>query len=420
MISNELYYSDIVCVGGRVLSIDSFHKEFPDWYETWISYHGNKNNDTCILISDYDYGISATLNVLYRINFEKAEADILCRLEGGEYGGVYQPPIHIGNQLILAPCRSKKWAYFDLKTEHWTYMDVPQRFYHKSDDVFICSWKPIRDSLVCLSQHGIIARLDFKSGEITYHDCLRKIISDRELGFSAMAMITYKSSILFYSDTSDRLYELDTDRMEITGVHRVGHNIRGIKAMCAIPKTDWIFFIKSTDKTDSGDIRSVYKWNISTNDLVKIDRLPINPCGDDEENLLAGFLYYKGDLYVTPLRGDCFIRIIMENNLTERIEIDTGHNLLERKNSFYKRWGDNVAFPLFTYNGFVNAFAATLPYDFSVAEIDFENKRLLNRRKWRVNGIDELLKKQLTIRLDDGCCYENDFCSLRDFIGDLL
>lgn len=414
MIADEIYNSDVIYMGGQILKVSDFKNKFPAWYETWNLYH-RENDEKYILISDYEYGISATLNAVYKTDFEKAKAFFVCEIGTEKQGRNYHPPIRLENKMIFAPSIAKKWAYYDLQTQVWTYVDIPQEFYMKSDEVFIRSWKSIKDSIIYLAAGGIIVKLDDRNGEITYHNCLKKQMDDED--FSVMSL--HKGLILLASGASDKIVALDAESMTISDVYSLGHNIKGIKTMCAIPKTNWLFFLENTDTAEPDGSCDVYKWNISTNELLKLDHLPVKSCGKTGKYLLSGFLYYKGNVYVTPCHGDCFIRINVENDAVERMEIELGHDFLERKNSFYRRWGDDMAFPMFAYNGFADTFTATIPYDYSIAEIDFINGRIYNRRKWQVNGIEGILKEDLAGRFDGGY-YENEYYSLQNFLDEIV
>lgn len=269
-------------------------------------------------------------------------------------------------------------------------------------------------------ENGIIVKLDYKTGAVSYHDCLIKNVQAENGQIDISAMSTYKDSVLFFSGTSDIVHEINAECITIKKTYRIGAMIKGVKAAFAIPKTDWIFIVGNPDLADAGDWKTIYKWNIRTGELYAVKNLPINPCMKNAKYLFSGFCYYNGDLYVIPQQGDCFVKIDVQTNQAERVEITTEYNLLDRKNDFYRRWGEGMAFPMLNYNGFENTFTATLPYDFSIAEIDFDKKILRNKRKWHVSGIERQIRNSLADRWFDGGFYENEFYSLKEFIGDIL
>ncbi len=416
---NEIYNSDVVYMGRQVIKISEFKSGFPEWYEDWDKYM-KENEDEFILITDYEYGVSATLNAFYKVDFDKARADLVAELEGGKYGGIYHPPARLGERMIFAPRRADKWAYFDLRKKQLSYADIPKRYFAEGGQIFIQSWKSLNDSIIYLpGDAGVFAKLDFRSGKISYYENLTKIITDGKPADCLSAMSVYGEFLLISLFNCDELFEIDVREMKIINTYKIGHGIRGIKTMFVPPRTDWLFFIENTNDRNSGGERAVYKWNIVTDELLRMDKLPIAPCNDEATDLLAGFLYYRGAVYVTPGQGDCFIKTDIESSSAERVEVHTGHNYLERKNPYYQRWADGIAFPAFTYNGFSNSFTVTLPYDYSIAELDFERKQIVNCRKWNVNGVEKLIKENLAGKSDEGY-YENNFYSLKDFLEDLL
>ena len=196
--------------------------------------------------------------------------------------------------------------------------------------------------------------------------------------------------------------------------------MKGVKAAFTLPKTDWIFIIGNPDVADAGNWRTIYKWNIKTGELDAIKNLPVNPCVENAKYFFSDFCYYNGDLYAIPQQGDCFVRIDVHTDQAERVEITADYNLLDRKNDYYRRWGDGMIFPMINYNGFKNTVTATLPYDFSIAEIYFDEKILRNKRKWHVSGIERQIRNTLAGRWFDGGFFENEFYSLKEFIGDML
>ena len=421
MIQNEILQSDIIYMGGRVVPIGEFKNEFPDWYEMWSKYSREDTSDQYILITDYDYGVSAIINAFYSVNFNKATADFICRFDDHRNeGGIYHPPIQIGNRLVFAPCRAHRWAYYDLDTNVLEYENIPAKLLPENEGIFVRSWKSIKDSLIYMpGDNGIIVKLDYKTGDVSYHDCLIKNIQVENDQIDISSMSTYKDSVLFFSSASDIVYEINTECMNIKKVHRIGEMIKGVKTAFAIPKTDWIFIVRNPDLADVRDWKTIYKWNIKTGELYAIKNLPINSCIENAKYFISGFCHYNGELYVIPQQGDCFVRIDVHTNQAERVEIATDFDLLERKNDYYRRWGDGMAFPMLNYNGFKNTFTATLPYDFSIAEINFDEKILLNKRKWHVSGVERQIRNTLVSRVFDGGFYENDFYSLKEFIGDM-
>ena len=420
MIQNEILQSDIIYIGGKVVPISEFKNEFPDWYEMWNKYGREDTADQYVFIPDYDYGVSAILNAFYSVDFNKATADFICRFDDERNeGGIYHPPIHIGNRLVFTPCRAHRWAYYDLDTKVFSYENIPVKLLPENDGIFVCSWRPIKDSVVYMpGETGIVVKLDYKTGVVSYHDCLVKELQVEKGQIDISSMATYKDSVLFFSSANDIVYEINAESMAIKKTLRFGPMMKGVKAAFTLPKTDWIFIVGNPELVDAGDWKTIYKWNIKTGELYAIKNLPINPCVENAKYFFSDFCYYYEDLYIIPQQGDCFVRIDVHTNQAERVEIASDCNLLDRKNDFYRRWGDGMIFPMLHYNGFENTLTATLPYDFSIAEIDFDKKILRNKRKWHVRGIEKQIRSSLANKWFDGGFFENEFYSLKEFIAE--
>lgn len=413
----EFLHSDVIYPGGRIMLIDECQKEYPNGYAMWNKYIRESTSNEYILIPDYEYGISATVNAFYSIDFDKAAATYICSFdENSNEGNFYHPPMRIDNKLIFAPCKSRRWAIYYLETNTWMYEEVPTEFLPEEGKTFIKNWIQVKDSLVYMpGDKKVIVKLDCKNGKITYHDCLKELIESGECiaDFSSIA-INHESALLFTNEDNN-VYEIDVSSMTLKKVHKIHMDYKGIRSAFTMPKTDWIYLIKNRMPEEKDWDESIIKWNMKTGESIEIRNLPINPCEKAFMNLISGFCYNNGTLYAIPLQGDCFLKINHQTGEVERIEIETEHELFERKDDSYKRWGNDTAFPMLTYNGKENTFTATLPYDFSLAEIDFENGKLYNNRKWCVYGIERLLRIMRAQRFEGGFV-ENEYFSLKEFM----
>jgi len=416
----EFLHSDVIYPGGRIMRIDECQKAYPKSSAIWNTYVRENISEEYIFVLDYEYGVSATVNAFYSIDFDKAVAAYICSFdENSRKENLYHSPIRIENKLIFAPGKSHRWAIYYPETNTWMYEGIPSEFLPREGKMFVKNWALVKDCLVYMpGDKKVIVKLDCRNGEITYHDCLRKFIeAEGDISeFSSMAV--NNGSVLFFTKEDNSVYELDVSSMTLIKVHKINTVCKGIQSSFALPKTDWIYLIKTRIPEEKDWEESVIKWNVKTEEIIEIWDLPINPCEDASENLISGFCYDKGELYAVPFQGDSFLKIKHQTGEVKRIEIRIEHGLFERKDDYYRRWGDRSAFPMLLYNGKEAAFTATLPYDFSLAEIDFENGRLYNNRKWYVSGSEKLLRISQTQQFDGGFV-ENQYFSLKEFIEEL-
>ena len=176
---------------------------------------------------------------------------------------------------------------------------------------------------------------------------------------------------------------------------------------------DIIFLLEHTQAN------RIIKWNIHTGEIEEITELPILSKDTSVGRLFSGLYYDYTGLYLIPQQDKSIIKIDYQSNKLYCIEFQTELNLLERKEEFYGRWGDGLSYTVLAYNGYKNLPTVFLPYDFSIAEIDLKRGVFLNKRKWWVNGIEQLIKDQMK-SLVDGVYYENSLFRLQEYVEDLL
>ena len=98
----EILHSDVIYPGGRIMRIDEYQKAYPKSYAIWNTYCRESISEEYIFVMDYEYGVSATVNAFYSIDFDKAVATYICSFdEKSKEGNLYHSPIRIENKLIF-------------------------------------------------------------------------------------------------------------------------------------------------------------------------------------------------------------------------------------------------------------------------------------------------------------------------------
>lgn len=414
MIQDEHLFSDVVYMGSKIIRIGEFKIEFPDWYEHWSDVNKEHELIDYVLMPDYDYGVSAILNAVYSVDIEKATAEYLCSFENEKNeGNIYYPPIKMGNVLLFVPCNARRWAYYDLDTCTWSYENIPAEFI-RGNGMAVKSWVQNGNQLIFMP--GSIAALismDLKTKKVSYHDCLKAICQENGTLPIFSSIIACEDSVLLFTNTESNIYEIDTKTMQLTRMHKISLGCKGILTAAAIPGTDWICLLEH-DRASR-----ILKWNVKTGATEEITDLPICSDQNSSPGLILGFCFDYSGLYIIPQQDNCIVKIDCHENKASRIDLHTEINLMERKDAFYHRWGYGLSFTVLTYNGYENTSTVFLPYDFSIAEIDFDKGILYNRRKWQVGGIEKLIKNQMK-NLTDGVYFENNFYGLQEYLDDLI
>lgn len=408
----ELLYSDSIYLGGRVIPVCKFKSEFPEWYEIWKeSRVGEIAKDYC-LIPDYSYGVSATLNAIYSVNLEKATAEYLCSFENNDNKGeIYHPPIRMGNVLLFMPCKADKWAYYNLDTCMWSYEEIPADFI--KEGMFVKGWLQIGNQVVYMpGSANVLVTTDLKNGNVSYHNCLDEIRKKSGKLLEFTSIVAYEDSVLLFTNIENNVYEIDTKTMQLTKIHKISLECEGIQAAISVPGVDWIFILEHSRAT------RIIKWDIKNGSTEVISELPIHPDKNSISGLILGFCYDCSGLYIIPQQDNCIIKIDYNKNEAIRIELNTGINLLERRDEFYHRWGYGLSYTPLVYNGYENTTTVFLPYDFSIAEIDFQKGTFYNKRKWRVNGIENLVRDSMKSQID-GIYMENNYFTVKEFIKEI-
>lgn len=160
------------------------------------------------------------------------------------------------------------------------------------------------------------------------------------------------------------------------------------------------------------------RWNTTTGhteDVICSDESTSDSLFGD---LLGEFCFYNDSLYITSQKESCIIKIDWERNIAHRIQLKADFNLLCRKDDFYRRWGEELAYTVVAYGWPRRKFTIFLPYDYSIADIDFEKGELDNKRKWIVHGIEKLMRQSLKLK-SNGVYIENNFFSVKDFLDEI-
>jgi hypothetical protein len=418
----EYLHSDVIGFGARLLSLADFKSEYPEWYEYWLPLR-NAGQTKYILITDYEYGTSLFLNAIYRLDEEKGRAEFFKRFPVDDCNAwLYRVPIRIKNRMIFIPARARKWAFYDLETGEWTFEEVPQEFYPSNKWRAAFGWGCLYDDEIIIwpGESGVFARYNIETRMITYHkEWIAELpngIENADCGI-VCGVVFYRESLLIVSQQTNRIIEINPETMAVVKSYAIGDDNRGFRSAILIPGTTIIYLIKFREPGQEPWTETIVKWNIETNQIVELKDFPINLIDGHTQNAFSGFLYWRDKLFAIPLQGDSVLRIDLTTDDTTRVELNPRFDFFERKSDYYNNWAKDTALPFLVFNGKRMTFMAQLPCDYSLADIDFETGEISNRRKWVVDGIENLYHQKGKTSGDT--VYENQNYLLEDFLDDL-
>jgi hypothetical protein len=154
---------------------------------------------------------------------------------------------------------------------------------------------------------------------------------------------------------------------------------------------DIVYLIKFREPGKNPWTETIVKWNPTTGEVREFTDLPINFVEGCTQNALSHFSFWKGELFAFPLQGDSILKINTQTDEITRFGLTPEFDFFERKSDFYNVWAKDLALPYVVFNVKTMKYLAQLPYDYSLADIDFDGE-VSNRRKWYVEGIDDLYK----------------------------
>jgi len=419
----EYLHSDIIAFGSRILTIEEFANDYPEWHEYWLPLKNSSQCSRFVIIADYEFGTSTFLNAIYKVNERNAKAEYLASFPGDDNGAwLYHTSVRIGNKLLFTPARARCWAFYDLDLFDWSYEDVPKELFPSLElcPVFT-GWTFFGDELIFLpGESGAIAKYNVDTGRITYHKEWYSKLLNNVLNANwgiISGIMAYHDSLLLTSPQANVIIELEPKTLSVKTLHKIGEDSCGFSSAYLVPNTDIVYLIKFRESFRKPWTETIVKWNIKSGKVKEITNLPIIVADNHSSNVLSTFVYWKGELFVLPLQGDSILKIELQSDEITRFSLTPEFDFFKRKSKYYEAWGKDQALPYVIFNGKRMNFIAQLPFDYGLADIDFSSGKVSNRRKWYVDGVEDLYKANL--RNADSSLRETPFFTLDNFLDGL-
>lgn len=415
----EFLDSDVVDFGKLVLTIDELQESYPQYYEYWLSTRSNAEGQY-VMVYDYHYGVSATVNAFYTMDYDAGTVQAMQRLpDERKIPYLYHPPIHIGGKLIFSPRKSRKWAFYDIANETWTYEDVPEALHPtKQYRGTFGGGFVYQDEIIFLpGESGAFAKYHIHTGKITYYSewfkNFKSSIKNVDWGWFS-SVLYYNDSILLTSMQTNSIIELDSATMRFVQSYTIGKHSCGFSSSIHIPNTDDFYLLPFREPGCNQWQETIMKWNIKSGEYKEIGQLPLQMKEDSTLNACNAFFYWKDSLFITPLQGDSLLRLDTITDEVSQVALHPQLSLFERKADCYT-WAKDLALPYVTLDEKRMTFVAQLPYDYSFVDINLETGQVSNRRKLCFEGRNVLNTKE--IYESNEIIFENFSFNLYDFIA---
>lgn len=417
---DDWLHSDAIIFGTQVLPVDEFKVKCPEYYKYWLTIRSEKALSKYASVVDCKYGNSTDFNAVYQCNEKVGTADFYFSFPNHNYEPWhYHTPIRINQKMIFAPARSRRWAFYDMDKNNWSFEDVPTMFHPTLDYRYTFNGGIVYDDCIIFypGERGAFAKYNIESGKITYYsdwfNTLKPYVKNLDIGLLS-GIFYYKESLLLVSPHFNMVIELNPSNMEVICTYKIGNYPMGFKHAVFLPSTNTMYFILFRNPEIAKWNETIVKWNVETGQVTEFNNLPIVDKVGGRANLLNVFILWKSALYVTPLEGDSILGIDLETDEISRLALKPEIDFFARKSQHYS-WAKGAALPYTVFCPERMTFIAQLPYDYSLADIDMESGKMTNRRKWKVTGIEKFKEVKVL-----NCLYECEYLSLNKFMSNYM
>lgn len=411
---NSIFSSDVVYIGTRVVSADTYKKEFPLRYSKRIMLSASSKK--YFLLPDLCYGISALFNAVYVLDIEIAVANYIISFENDSgMAGLFHPPIRIENTLLFAPLNSNCFAKYNLIKKNWTYFKIPKCYYNGEKE-YIKTWIVLGEDIIFLPRQAhVLIYYNLVRKEFTYCDFIW-CNNDRIESFDISLLTEYYDSVMIFQTNNGKACLVDTKTNTIIKEYQVDYERIGFKSVVRIPNTNDYILLKQ----QGGDMRKrIIRWNVDTDKCEIYKNIQLNSKYNILEDPFGRLYVEDDDIFLIPSSECCVYKLNHEKCSLDRIEIQSEIDLFDRENEYYKGWGTGLPFVVIANDLRKSMPVIFLPYDYSIAELDLNSGRLLNKRKWNVIGIERMVRQRLYGN-DKNVLYEADWYGLSDLIKDIV
>ncbi|MDR3310419.1 MAG: hypothetical protein LBS90_03605 [Oscillospiraceae bacterium] len=370
-----------------------------------------------------EWGFSAAVNALYRIDTGTAEAKFVSSVpDEKNTAGLYGAPVRVGNRLILSPGLARSWAIYDTDGGVWEKIPVPaeavpeKAVYPAFGGAINCGGF----LLYVPGASGTFAKYDIASGGFSYYrNWFGEKLSARtvDIAWGVFSGVCECGGYhWFVSPQCNIITRLNPKTMSFR-YFAVGAADYRYKSIAYAGGRFWLIKYREPGLNPWQD--GVIAWTQGSANFTEYLGLPLEQNPLYSGGGISVLISNGGALYAFPLQGDAILKITPDGSNppdVSRYALDPPFDFFERKSPYYI-WANEQAFPWVLPGTDGGTAFAQMPYDYSLLTLDIQSGRY-RRCKWNVKGAETLLAA--AERLLPTPWVENAFLTPDDFIADLL
>ena len=364
-----------------------------------------------------DWAVSATVNALYKLNYESFTAEYVTSFpDEKNIGRLYSLAIcKFGSKLMFSPLLARNWLFYNTKNGEWDKVEIPEEATPKAEkDAAFWMGVISRESIIFLpGKTGVFAKYNINDNSFKYYHNLSEKFKEYNVNPSLSASWNFDERDGKLYITSPRwniVTILDMDSMKFQ-FEEIGHSQNRYLGIAFCNDRFWL--TKYRDPLSIHWKEGFVSWNPDTGECNEYNDIPAKQAVGGHEGFgFNAIVATDGFVFVFPYCADAIIKINHETKEMERLELKPPFDYHVRKSNYYSIGGKSP-FVFVVPHKDDKAFVVT-SYDYRTMIIDLKTGNCEERIKWRVNGIEYLLASRNHRAYEPW--HENIFITQADFI----
>ena len=364
---------------------------------------------------DVSWVFCANINALCMLDISSGKAEFIASVPGEDNRwGLYGKPVKNGESLLLPPARAKEWAEYDIRSDTWKKIPIPDKALPvtRHGACFATALDTDEYAIFTPVNNRAFAKYDKKAGKIEYYTnwyrAYEPYLFNIDFGHFGGVSKPIGKSIFFTSLQSNIILELDIDSMRIR-IHTVGDKTNRYYCITYDGSDFWItkYMMPGTNQRQN----AVVRWNKTTGQCKEFPLQPVTYDPLIELSDFASITIFDGRVLVLPYGVNEIYQI---DPATEEITIfDAGlpYKVGDRKIPYYS-YAYGVASSEYSFDDEGKPIAVSY-YDYSLLYFE-AGASDVKKQKIIVDGVDHLLRNADLI--SPYVHYESAFMTPSDFI----
>ena len=362
-----------------------------------------------------DWAVSQTVNALYKLNYESFTAEYVTSFPNEKnIGMLYSTAIcKLGSKLMFSPLLARNWLFYDTESGEWDKVAISEDATPESEiDVAFTTGVIFKESIIFLpGATGVFAKYSINDNSFEYYYDLSKKFKEHNVNPVASWGFDERDGKLYITSPYWNIItvlDMDSMKFQFGEIGSFQNRYLGI-AFC----NNRFWLTKYKDPLSIHWKEGFVSWNPDTGECNEYNDIPVKQAGHERHGFGA-IVAADGFVFAFPHFADVIIKINPETNEMERFELNPPFDYRKRKSEYYTIGGNCPFHSVAPYKN--DKVLVITSYDYSTMIIDLKTWNCEERVKWRVNGIEHLLKKPSRNRLAHVPWHENIFITNEDFI----